>query len=137
MGMRWDELTFAQRFAVWSLRLWLAERLGDETACDRCRAAFAIAGAAEARGALDRLMRCVAGLPSRPVKLAPVNQPTLSDDEALLLRALTVAQAGGRVDGRLMLRPMFAPDACRAVQQHCAAYARALGDAGLHLARVQ
>ncbi|HYH38809.1 MAG TPA: hypothetical protein VD860_11355 [Azospirillum sp.] len=134
MGMRWDDLTFPQRFAVWSLRLWLAERQGDETACGRCEAAFAVAGAPEARHALDRLMRCVDDLPSRPVKLAPVNQPSLSDDEALLLRALTVAQAGGGVDGRLMLRPMFRPDVCRTVQRHCADYARALGSAGLDLA---
>lgn len=134
--MRWEDLSFAQRFAVWSLRLWLAEQLGDETACSRCDAAFAVAGAAEARGALDRLMRCVAGMPRRPVRLAPVNKPALSDDEALLLRALAVAQADGRVDGQLMLRPMFGPDACRAVHQHCAAYAQALGSVGLDLAGV-
>ena len=130
---QWDDLSYAQRFAVWSIRLWLAERLGDETAAERSCTAFALAGAEDAPVALDGLMRCVSSLPSRPVRLAPVSRAALSEDEAALLRALAVAQAEGPVDGLLTLRCMFGPEGCRVVRRHCAEYARALASAGLDL----
>ena len=130
---RWEGLTFTQRFAVWSIRLWLADRLGDETAAGRSRIAFDLAGAADALVALDRMMGCVATQLSRPIQLAPVNSASLSMDESLLLRALTVAQADGPVDGLLTLRSMFGSKECRVVRHLCADYARALASAGLDL----
>lgn len=135
---RWENLTFAERFTVWTLRLWLADALGNNDAAGRSRAAFARFGADDALVPLERLMHVVSTAACRPIRLAPVTTPALSADEALLLDALAVAQiaadqAGEAIDSALALRPMFTPAVCRSVGPLCDGYARSLSAAGLDL----
>ncbi|HYG90903.1 MAG TPA: hypothetical protein VD978_32125 [Azospirillum sp.] len=130
---QWNALTFAERFVVWNIRLWLAGWLGDSTAAERSARAFETVGASGAIVPLDCLMRSVSTLASRPVQLACVCKAGLSRDEGLLLDALAVAQADGPVDGLFTLRPLSGPEGCRVLRRLCADCARALAEAGLHL----
>lgn len=130
---RWEALAFPERFAVWTMRLWLAAFTGDPDAPPQIRVAFENVDAVPAIPLLDRMMRMVADGADRPVRFTPVAIPALSDDEGLLLRALELAQGDGPVDGVLVLRGLLTADACRAFRPACRAFARALADAGLRL----
>jgi hypothetical protein len=129
----WDELSSAERFAIWTIRHHLAERAAPWHAVSQVHLTFANMGAADALRDLDRLMALIAGPLLREARRVPLHEPRLSRAEGMLLDALALGQTGGVVDGLLTLRPLLDPQECRAASRACADYAAALGEAGLDL----
>ncbi|MGQ9370201.1 hypothetical protein [Azospirillum sp. ST 5-10] len=133
----WEELAFATRFVVWTMRLWLAADVGDPNAVRRFGTAFDKIGGADAVAPLDALMSAVADGSRRAVALAPVHSPWLTADEVRLVDAVALAQGDDAVDVLMVLRPLLTADACRRVRGPLRSFARALARAGLSLPVLQ
>ncbi len=126
-------LRFGGQFVVWAIRLWLAERAGRPGAGQLLDEGLALADLAAARPRLDATLACLAVTAARPVQLNPLCDPSVSDDEILLLRVLAALQIGAGDTAHHLLEGVLPAAGLRTLLGTAKALADALSLAGLHL----
>ena len=125
-------LPFAEQFALWAMRLWVAGQRGQsvEHALD---GAFRRLHQPQARRSLELFMLSLAHGAIRPIRLWPPCAGPVSDDEARLLDLLRYSQAGEKFAPALLCRSFLRPRASAVAGVLGADFADCLARAGLRL----
>lgn len=130
-----DALPRLERAVLWAVRVWVAgQRLGLDLSA-RIQGGFDELGAFEAGACLDALLQAMSGGARRPLEVRCLCQPRVSADEATLLDALTLAQAGLREAALARLGELLLPEAVLPGCEHAVRLADELAVAGQLLHR--
>lgn len=125
--------SFADQFALWSMRKWVMGHKGSPTALALLDSAYARTSADGAALHLDGLMRAITAGASRRIAVHAPCCTAVSTDELLVIDAIALAQADMKVDVALLLRRFLTAAGARAASAPLKLYALALRDSGLRL----
>lgn len=128
-----DDLGFAERMAVWSIRIWWATARPDGGHRRLLTDAYEKLGAPAAATAIDRTMMLYRIGAGRRVIFGRPETRGLADDEKRLLHALACAQRGAWPAARPVLDAVLAPTTVRVAEAPLTRWAEILSNAGLHL----
>lgn len=128
-----EDLTFAERLCLWTLRLWLSGVAVDGGHRPVLIETYAKLGAPGAMPAIDAALWTMRIGGYRPLRAGCPCQEELFEDEMRLLLLLACEQVGAPLARRPVLDRILAPAAARAFGPPLARWAEALETVGLRL----
>lgn len=128
-----DALGFAERMAVWTVRIWWATARPDGGHRLFLNEAYEKLGAPAAVTAIDKTLMLYRIGAGRRVVFGRPEARGLADDEKRLLHALACAQRGAWPAARPVLDAVLAPTTVRVAEAPLTRWAEILSDIGLHL----
>lgn len=132
-AVRFDDLKFAERLAVWTLRLWTQSVAPDGSHRNILSIAYEKAGAADAMPSIDGTLWAFRIGGHRKLTVGYPRAGTLSEDERRILHLLACYQAGAAPAARPVLDTLAPPATARAIQAPLSVWAGCLERAGLVL----
>ncbi|MDW3205314.1 MAG: hypothetical protein R8L07_07190 [Alphaproteobacteria bacterium] len=132
-AVRFDDLKFAERLAVWTLRLWNQSVAPDGSHRNILSIAYEKAGAPDAMPSIDGTLWAFQIGGHRKLSVGYPCTATLSEDERRLLHLLACYQAGAAPAARPVLDTLAPAATARAVQAPLSVWAACLERAGLVL----
>jgi len=126
-------LAFPEQFLVWAARLWVAKLKEPMAALPSLHAGFQMAGVPDSLLGLDAVLGAVAESALRPLDVRCLKCRSLGADEALLLRAVSLAQHNRFVESARIIAEWLPPMEARIAHRHLRALASEFLEADLSL----
>ncbi|WP_420419011.1 hypothetical protein [Pacificispira sp.] len=132
-AVRFDDLKFAERLAVWTLRLWNQSVTPDGSHRNILSIAYEKAGVPDAMPSIDGTLWAFRIGGHRKLSVGFPCAATLSEDERRILHLLSCYQAGAAPAARPVMDALAPAATARAVQAPLSVWAACLERAGLVL----
>lgn len=129
------ELPFGEQLTLWGMRCWVADKRGGGEVSATLEWAYHLVGACDAADDLSAFLGIVLATAHSPVDVRAPAQPTISDDEHLLLGAAGAAQHGRRDEMLAALSWWLPPAGLRLAEAPLHRYAMALHHRQLSIRR--